>query len=101
MSIQSGGPPFPRSYSAYTHGDGSPDVTSDGEDGMSLRDWFAGKAMQGLIHDILIEQHWEDVLLKQGIKTEQFPAFLAYLSYATADAMIQMRSKPLENPCSK
>ncbi len=64
------------------------------QDGMSLRDWFAGQAMNGLVHDILIEQHWEDVLMKEGLETSEFPAFLAQLSYATAYAMLAERAKP-------
>lgn len=74
-----GGPAFPRPMS--------------GQLGMSLRDYFAGQALRGLVHDILIEQHWEDVLLKQGLKVEEFPAYCAHLCYVQADAMIAERSK--------
>jgi hypothetical protein len=61
--------------------------------GMTLRDYFAAKAMQALAHDILIEQHWEDVLKKNGLAVEEFPAFLAHLSYVTADAMLRESAK--------
>lgn len=64
------------------------------EFGMTLRDWFAGRAMEGLIHDIVIDQHCEDVLLKQGMTSKEFPTFLAHLSYLAADAMIAQRKKP-------
>lgn len=61
--------------------------------GMTMRDWLAGKAMQGLVHDILIDQHWEDVLLKKGLTVDEFPPFLAHLSYMCADAMLAERNK--------
>lgn len=76
MSIEkdSGGPAFPAPVEPKT--DWSlRDVTS----GMTLRDWFAGKALQGL--------------LASG--DEQCEAFAeaAHYSYAYADAMLAERSK--------
>ena len=59
--------------------------------GMTLIDYFAAKAMQGLIHDILIDQHWEDFLKAKGLTTDEFPDYLGYLSYLTADAMLRQR----------
>lgn len=77
-SINDGGPAFPL---PLPHSD----------EGMSLRDYFAGKAMQGLIHDILIDQHWEDFLKEKGLTADEFPDYLGHLSYVTADAMIRQR----------
>ncbi len=95
MAKNDGGPAFPvLSEREYERGDGNSVHALDSDSGgMSLRDYLAAKAMQGLIHDILIEQHWEDVLKAEGIPTEQFPSFLAHLAYGTADAMLVERSK--------
>lgn len=89
--INDGGPAFPRPMSAMNS------VGLLGQDGMTLRDYFAAAAMQGLIHDILIDQHWEDVIKGLGVPVEAFPAYLSHLAYVTADAMIARRNKESEN----
>jgi hypothetical protein len=63
---------------------------------LSLRDYFAAKAMQVLIHDIYIDQPTEDLLIGTGIKPEQFPSYLAHLAYGAADAMLEVRNWPPE-----
>ena len=63
-TINDGGPAFPRH--AY-----------DGHDGMTLRDWFAGQALAGL-------------LAKYGFG-EAEPESMAADSYAYADAMLKAR----------
>lgn len=63
-------------------------------DGMTLRDYFAARAMQGLVHDILIDQPTEDSLIEKGLKPESFPGYLAHLAYRTAEAMIAERVRP-------
>ena len=71
-------------------------------EGMSLQDYFAAKAMAALAHDILIDQHWEDVLKKQGIDPDEFPLFLAHMAYNVADAMLKEKRKGMINlrpPC--
>ena len=68
-----GGPAFPfvfddtatRSRQVYT--------------GMSIRDWFAGKAMLWVASDLPV--------------CEDFPRRVAEFSYAMADAMLKERSK--------
>jgi len=45
MSIEDGGPAFPRSET----GDAEVGQIDEGAPGMSLRDWFAGMALQGLL----------------------------------------------------
>jgi hypothetical protein len=62
-------------------------------DGMSLRDHFAGQAMQALAHDILIDQEKENMLMKSGIEPGQFMNFLANMAYNMADAMIERRGQ--------
>jgi hypothetical protein len=62
-TINNGGPAFPK------HG-------YEGPDGMTLRDWFAGQALAGLLRDG-IDVH--------GIDDS------AYLAYEMADAMLKAR----------
>ena len=65
-----GGPAFP------VH----PDQTAHrGTPGMSLRDWFAGMALQGL----LAQQPHDDALKEGG---------LALMAFQCADAMLKERS---------
>ncbi len=61
-----GGPAFPQ-----------PGATQRKSGGMSLRDWFAGQALMG-------------VLANRGHST---PEWLAKTSYEVADAMIKERSR--------
>ena len=67
------GPAFP--FPAYTYPNGE---INHGEDGMTLRDYFAAKAMQGLLSD-------------SNVKAK--PLDFAIRAYAMADAMIEYRSK--------
>jgi hypothetical protein len=65
-----GGPAFPRP--AYTHPNG--EIVLD-EDGMTLRDYFAAKAMQGMLaSDVNATRH-----------------IFAAQAYAMADAMLETR----------
>lgn len=66
--------------------------------GMTLRDYFAGRAMQGLVHDIVIDQPIENSLMAKGLKPEEFPGYLAHLAYRLAEAMLAERDKPVEWP---
>ncbi len=72
------------------------DTITRPENGMTLRDYFAAKAMQGLIHDVLIDQSMEDRLMKNGLKVEDFKPFLADFAYDVADAMIARRNDPVK-----
>lgn len=66
MATKDGGSAFPRAY------------VSTGEPGMSLRDWFAGQAVNGLMIDrpigepvaTVAEQAYElaDAMLKERVK---------------------------------
>lgn len=71
MSINNGGPAFPAHPSAL--GD---------HDGMDLRDYFAAKVMQALMHTQYAD-----------ITHEGETANLAYEAYRIADAMLKERSK--------
>ena len=73
-----GGPAFARPTFIHSRGCGT-GYYVDGTNGMSLRDWFAGKALMGLlVHDA---------------NTGAF-AYYAAESYRFADAMIAEREKP-------
>lgn len=68
-ALKDGGPAFPFTDSA------SPMEHS----GMTLRDYFAAKAMQGLASDPSVQETAEE---------------MAALAYALADAMIEARGAP-------
>lgn len=67
-----GGPAFP---GPYANENGGIEVLWK-QQGMTLRDWFAGKAMQAILNDA--EIFWEGA---------------APLAYQYADAMLKERSK--------
>lgn len=67
-----GGPAFPRQDERGPHGEG----IREGWDGMSLRDWFAGRALTGL--------------LAQTPKADS-AALFAREAYVAADAMLAAR----------
>jgi hypothetical protein len=67
-TIKDGGPAFPRTYNG------------DGHNGMTLRDYFASKAMNGLI------LNGRSMDLSVGVENA-----LAELSYRIADAMLAAR----------
>ena len=67
--INTGGPAFPRNILDHGHG-----VTTVHESGMTLRDYFAAKAMQALLH-----KNYFDVAAKEA--------------YQMADAMLKARKE--------
>lgn len=74
MSKDNGGSAFPRPYSERYS-----DEVYRAQDGMTLRDYFAAKAMQGYC---AVESSWSE------------PAdVVARCSYAMADAMLAERAK--------
>lgn len=68
-----GGTAFPLVYDDETKG------TREIHSGMTLRDWFAGMAMQGLLAD----RSWEAITINQ----------VAGFAYTLADALLKERSK--------
>ena len=74
--VDDGGPAFAR----------SPGVSSNGQQGMSLRDYFAGQAIQGMLsHPQVLSA------MAQGPRGRT--AELAYASYELADAMLAERDR--------
>jgi hypothetical protein len=92
MSDKTGGPAFPQAYEhvvvlAQMHKDGELDdaqlkQASRQLAGMTLRDYFAGKAMQGLMGRVWGNQPAEEL----------FPIW-AKSAYAVADAMLKARGQ--------
>ena len=74
MSKNTGGPAFPRP-AVFTAALG---LASTEQEGMTLRDYFAAKAMQGMLSDADYDPP---------------PQELAICSYAAADAMLAEREK--------
>lgn len=72
MSAQdNGGPAFPH-----------PDYLAAGWEGMTLRDYFAGKAMQS---HVMALTNWA------ASSQEEWHAEVSRMSYTTADAMLKAR----------
>lgn len=69
-----GGPAFPTNREQNEN-----DVWFNGAPGMSLRDWFAGQAMIGMLHP-----GWEANAVNQ-------PHLMAKKAYRAADAMLAAR----------
>lgn len=81
MAIEDGGPAFP--CEQHETQDGTWNQTF--ERGMTLRDWFAGQALAGLLGN----------LTRPAINGEPVldPDGYAKVAYASADAMLAERSK--------
>ena len=77
MTLQNGGPAFPRPTSEQDPQNDT--LQYDAQTGMTLRDWFAGQALSGLANHADFD-HYEQ---------ESHSANLATLAYAIADAMLK------------
>jgi len=83
-------PAFPRSGFATAHDVPRDDYfTSDPQEGMTLRDYFAAHALQGF----LANTTWTlELLAKQTVENvDKFDAANAMRSYKAADAMLAIR----------
>lgn len=85
MTTNDGGPAFP--------------AVLNGWEGMSLRDWFAGMAMQGLVTDGMFREY-------RDAEPEPEPTWealsgnmrlIACTAYSIADAMIFARSREVQS----
>ena len=86
--INDGGPAFPIPLAEGQRWQGMAPC-----DGMTLRDYFAAKAMQGILSDI---KTLSEVMIKQGVPLNNRPEILAATSFSMADAMIKARSEDNE-----
>jgi len=80
-----GGPAFPRAELEYKYFGDSEQVLRSAQSGMTLRDYFAAKAMQAVI----VEVH-KDVA---SFGSVQGMSAIADVAYGIADAMLEARDK--------
>lgn len=78
MTINDGGPPFPNVP------DGAGDRWDNWDMGMTLRDYFAAKAIQGLLAGCPDDP---------ALRLEMNPKRWAFAAYAMADAMLATRGE--------
>jgi hypothetical protein len=83
MRTETGGPAFPRPASEDTRRGTLADGNNldESQEVMSLRDWFAGHIVNGVLHAGMLPANDQEL------------ANLAMRSYALADAMLKARSK--------
>lgn len=87
MSIDNGGPAFPTGTQlSQNNATGETTVFQYLTDGMTLRDYFAAKAMEGLNTPTML------TIVAAG-RTEEFDEIIAVRSYQIADAMLKTRNK--------
>lgn len=77
MSANDGGPAFPQPLYPSTQGNGTTSPSEYGLGGMSLRDWFAGHAMAGML---------------SATDADGTSDQLAMWAYIYADAMLKARA---------
>lgn len=87
-------PAFPQSV-AVTTGE-SPISSSEFVDGggMTMRDYFAAKAMQALIRNYTADEDFKAFSKQSDDKGIGVPELIAGMAYENADAMLIERSKP-------
>ncbi len=72
-----------------------------GTNGMTLRDYFAAKAMQGIVQHVMFDQGVEDRHVQNGGNAGDLDKFAAFLAYDMAEAMLEEkanREKLMELP---
>lgn len=88
MSRPDGGAAFPRPLGH--NGQPTYSEVSTAQDGMSLRDWFAGQALNGCF----ASDRWIDGIDKNAAQLGvEFAAAIAVMAYKYADTMLAERAK--------
>ena len=82
-----GGAAFPRPFSEDTYLE---DTDYEAQQGMSLRDYFAGKAMQVILQNYDIATSFAD---EEVNDPEGMPTLIAIDAYVMADAMLKARER--------
>jgi hypothetical protein len=95
MSKDNGGPAFPQPDEQFIYSDergmvGTRGYGEIGHAGMTLRDYFAAKALTGLLADIKNVQRFDEISQKEMIEPH---ALMATACYSMADAMLAERLK--------
>ncbi len=85
MEKETGGPAFPVDAELCQ------DITVEEQRGMTLRDYFAAKAMQAMLPTYDIPLVFDDETWKEGEKT--MPELIAIDAYVMADAMLKAREQ--------
>jgi hypothetical protein len=78
-----GGAAFARPYNQSGH------TFSSGQEGMSLRDWFAGQALPSLISATINEA----LKALEGKDPKEYIGHISIMAYQFSDAMIAEREK--------
>ena len=98
--VNDGGPAFPHEplNRIKPNEYGGTLVPTGADPGMSLRDWFAGQALQAAVEDYTLrcrsgKEHGKPVLPKFGDTDNGHAVVVAHMAYALADAMIAEREK--------
>ena len=82
---EDGGPAFPNTITSEPDGAGRLFPAHFGEGGMTLRDYFAAKAMQGI--------YTQESLFNKFVKTGYSTEAIARAAFEQADAMIKAREQ--------
>ena len=82
MSKDTGGPAFPSASAMTMNKEGTWPMMTNPQAGMTLRDYFAAKALQGIL---------SSYSQRGGVKTEG--TWIVECSYGWADAMLAERAK--------
>jgi len=85
MTKETGGPAFPGEQGHVPEGTWNPTW----EPGMTLREWYAGRAMEKLIYHGPVQTDPQT-----GYLSEAWAAWIATNAFIMADAMLTERSKP-------
>lgn len=80
MSKHDGGPVFPTDAIQHTDEDGCITEIDEGSHGMTLRDWYAGQALAGILAGWHDDAKWNEHRI-------------AVVAYEFADAMVAERNK--------
>lgn len=80
FSVLDNPPAFPATLPGHTYGDGSSELPSVAQEGMTLRDYFAGQALQGYCS-------------QYGVAEPDARMAIAARCYAIADAMLDSRKQ--------
>lgn len=87
--INDGGPAFPRADQGY----------NNTHNGMSLRDWFAGQSLVGILsRDLVGNAVGNQHINHANVRHDPTPSTLARNCYAYADAMLKAREARTNDP---
>ena len=90
--IETGGPAFPMARVTVLAEDGTPnEATGVTHGGMTLRDYFAAKAMQGIVSSIATEDDYRRLRGHASASGLTVSEWIARDAFKQADAMLKAR----------